>query len=1167
VLAQLRRGPLGLVELLQHVALPAGTNLLVLVDQFEEVFRYRRLGDANVADAFVALLLATAQRRDLPVFVAITMRSDFLGDCAVFRGLPEAIDDSQFLTPRLTREEMAAAISGPARVFGGDVEPALVNRLINDAGPDPDQLPVLQHALMRMWDLATRSRGPSGAGEPAAAHVLTLADYTSIGGLSEALSRHADEVFNALDPAGRRLAEEVFKCLTERSEGRRDTRRPASVRELAAVAGCTTEAIRSVVDPFRAPGACFLTPALERPLDDDTVVDISHESLIRLWKRMEGWVEAESRKAETYRTLKQAALQSRDGTPFVMTRRAVEQMQKWKTTTRPTPGWAARYAPVEEFDIAMSYLAAAKRRNLYKLAAGVGAGLAVVGVLVYNGHQRYQTLAEQAVVGKAFQQALDSVAKVDGTGDAAVIAAAEAACVKPLLVDTAVRLVVARQMADRSEVARVRSEGELLALGQVQRGPVLVTMKADAEPNAYFLDGQGARFPLSQAAAARGLVPVNGVLSAQSNRFALLSGAERSSGILVQVWDLGDAGRARVLPLARPAARIAIEPTGRRLAAVEQDGTIWLYELGGDDTGGASARLPREKLTQVDHVQFSADGTALLVVGGLPVPNASGAKAARKAPATADYAMVVKLEAGGGVRALRAKRAVPGVFGWQGALSADASTVVTLNADGVLGIWDLRKSRLDKPSAKQKLNLPFPKEVAFFPDGKHVALTSHTGRVSIVSLAALGEVPLTDNGNLLLRAVPGLDPKARQLLVQRPDATYQLLDLVDQPLDIDPADLTAASFTPDGSYALLGDSRGHLRAQRTAGPPDPAIGTRPATRDSSNGEMEVTAIAGTNEGTFAVTGHRNGHLRFWRHGGNAPEYERAVDGKNGTVQCVAFDRNGTRLVSAADDVVSVWEVSTGQRAASIDQTDMVDSRNPPHKAGDQRAEATQTGRPLCAAFESDGRSVLILTSDGGLWRWDWEWKAPELRVKREGQIPTTQSIELSGARFSQDRKIIAAVNNPSADAPPVVLIWNRNLATEAQSLPGQRTILGIGQPRGTPVHLPSAGEPPRGTQVHLASADDENRVTIWDVSGHAPLPLGARTAKTAALSGDGTQLLVVGDHATSVFRCQACESDAASLATEHALRTMSSAPGALALLKAHPCLAGRLSARMAAAPN
>src|SRR5262245_51550026 len=152
--AILRRGPLGLKEVLDEIPLPPETNLLVLVDQFEEIFRYHRDGDPEETTAFVALLIESVKQNNWPVYVVITMRSDFLGDCTLFLDLPEAINEGQFLTPRLTRDQLQEAIEAPASMFHGQIESALVNRLLNDAGTHPDQLPLLQHVLMRMWTLA-----------------------------------------------------------------------------------------------------------------------------------------------------------------------------------------------------------------------------------------------------------------------------------------------------------------------------------------------------------------------------------------------------------------------------------------------------------------------------------------------------------------------------------------------------------------------------------------------------------------------------------------------------------------------------------------------------------------------------------------------------------------------------------------------------------------------------------------------------------------------------------------------------------------------------------------------------------------------------------------------------------------------------------------------------
>jgi energy-coupling factor transporter ATP-binding protein EcfA2 len=308
--ATLLRGPLGLVEVLRETPLPEAASLLLLVDQFEEIFRFRQQGynSEAEADTFVELLLATIAQRAVPVYVVLTMRSDFLGDCALFHDLPEAINNSQFLTPRLTRTQQQVAIEGPASVFGGTIEAALVNRLLNDMGLDPDQLPLMQHILMRMWTrkVAAIAEGREKDTQEAGL-TLTLADYAAIGGLSEALSWHADEAFAELDERHQRVAEVLFRCLSERSLERRDTRRPVPVSTVAAVAGVSWQQVAEVVEVFRRPDRSFLTPPSGMALHPETILDISHESLIRQWRRMTEWVDKEARSAEAYRRLEQTA--------------------------------------------------------------------------------------------------------------------------------------------------------------------------------------------------------------------------------------------------------------------------------------------------------------------------------------------------------------------------------------------------------------------------------------------------------------------------------------------------------------------------------------------------------------------------------------------------------------------------------------------------------------------------------------------------------------------------------------------------------------------------------------------------------------------------------------------------------------------------------------------
>src|SRR5204862_7818925 len=136
---------------------PTQDNVLVLVDQFEELFRFRRSRPtANARDeavAFVKLLLEAAGQADVPIYIVLTMRSDFIVDCMDYPGLPEAVNEGQYLVPRMTRDELRLAITGPVAVAGGTIAPRLVLRLLNDVGDDQDQLPLLLHELLRTWEL------------------------------------------------------------------------------------------------------------------------------------------------------------------------------------------------------------------------------------------------------------------------------------------------------------------------------------------------------------------------------------------------------------------------------------------------------------------------------------------------------------------------------------------------------------------------------------------------------------------------------------------------------------------------------------------------------------------------------------------------------------------------------------------------------------------------------------------------------------------------------------------------------------------------------------------------------------------------------------------------------------------------------------------------------
>jgi energy-coupling factor transporter ATP-binding protein EcfA2 len=93
----LRRSSSGLADAIGELPGLAEQPVMIVVDQFEEIFRYadssagrNAVGEARWRDesaAFVQLLLQAFRRRP-SMRVLITMRSDFIGDCAEFPGLP-----------------------------------------------------------------------------------------------------------------------------------------------------------------------------------------------------------------------------------------------------------------------------------------------------------------------------------------------------------------------------------------------------------------------------------------------------------------------------------------------------------------------------------------------------------------------------------------------------------------------------------------------------------------------------------------------------------------------------------------------------------------------------------------------------------------------------------------------------------------------------------------------------------------------------------------------------------------------------------------------------------------------------------------------------------------------------------------------------------------------
>ena len=479
----LRSSSLGLVEAIQQLRRKDDINYLVLVDQFEELFRFKDSTDPNSVNeslAFINLLMEAINYEDSPIYVAITMRSDFIGDCAQFPELTRKINDSHYLIPQMTRDQKRRAIEGPVAVGDAKVTPRLVQQLLNDLGDNPDQLPILQHALMRTWSYWTKYKDYDG--EP-----VDLKHYEAIGTMSEALSQHANEAYDELDEEQKRICEIIFKAITEKRGENFGIRRPTRLNEIASIADVSEADVIEVIEKFREPGRSLITPAFGMPLSSKSMIDLSHESLMRIWVRLKNWVDDESEAVQMYLRLAEAAAMYQVGKAGLWRPPDLQLALNWQVKHKPTLVWGQRYHPAfertlifleyskKEFDTEQRIKELEQKRKLQRarvtaIVFGTLAGIALIA-FVYAFIQQgvakanEQRANEQATIAQEKSLLAEQEAKrANKEADRAKLAEADA-------IAQASAAELARKDAEEKQIRAEKAEAD----ANVQRNKAIVS--------------------------------------------------------------------------------------------------------------------------------------------------------------------------------------------------------------------------------------------------------------------------------------------------------------------------------------------------------------------------------------------------------------------------------------------------------------------------------------------------------------------------------------------------------------------------------------------------------------------------------------------------------------------------------------------------------------------
>jgi WD40 repeat protein len=1043
----------------QEIAARVGerSNLLLVVDQFEELFAFR--GDAEVAsqaatrtddrgpgwsqrraeaDDFVALLLELAEANELPVYVVLTMRSDFAGDCDLFRGLPEAMNRTRYLVPRLRREQLREAIEGPARLEGVTLAPRLLDRLLNEMGDRSDQLPIMQHALLQTWEQWRTGVGAAnGAGS--AAPVIEQQHYEAAGTLATALSKDADQALAQVEP---RLAELLFKRLTDTDLRGRRVRRATScgdLRELAEASGFSEQDVERVLTTFQAEGRHFVdvTDADSR---DERRIDISHESLIRQWPTLRDWVDQERAARDEYLTLiAQHARHQRSGQskPTLLQEADLAVAEQWRAQPARNATWARRYAAPGEYEAVVAYIEISKRERTRVQRARNRTVIAVGAVLLVL------TLAAAAFGVYAWQQSQ--------TAERAVVLAKDE-----------------RAKAERALARNLFEEAQ------------------------QALAGGDTRRAASELAESYRLAP-----DEQRVRLLLPHVIALSTGLKGTVLK---AGTEEVVNRAR------FSPDGTRVVTASDDNRARIWEI-------SSGRLLAELSGHDDVVNdasFSANGELVLTASsdhtariwdartGKPVGAPLDAQGTIMTAAlygadahifavAADYsARVWTLARGAHAAAVAAPASVrlegyPGPIN-QATFSADGARVVTTEDDYVR-IWDARRGveRIELRAPTRQL---FTQLAVLSPDGTRIAASTQD-KVSASGVSA-GQNPIPATVGLW-NAVTG---KLEHTLAGHDDAVSTLAFSSDGALVVSASnDRTArvwdaqgnllavlqghddqvlgASFSPDGERiaTVSRDESARLWYARTGH----LIAVLPGHRDS------VIGASFSADGKYVVTASNDGSARLWNSGASLASA--ILRGHEGEVNAASFSPDGRLVLTASvDKTARLWDAASGALRAKLSHQDAVNSaRFSPDGARVVTASAdlsaviwdVQNGRLLVrvhhdapvtdASFSPNGTRILTASEDRSAVVWDAASGKP-LRVLNVGSTALAATFSPDGKRV-----LIRTDADPDVDPEKTANVWD--------ALSGKRVSKRLGE------DVAAAAFSPDGKTIATGAYE---KTTFWD---------------------------------------------------------------------------------------
>ncbi|MFJ8081642.1 AAA family ATPase [Streptomyces sp. NPDC096205] len=927
-----------------------GGRPVVIVDQFEEAFTL--CPDESVRRTFVRMLHAAAAPgpagEPAPVLVVLGIRADFYEQCLSHPELADALQHRHMVLGPLTTAELRAAVTGPAKAVGLELEPGLAELIVREVsadGPrgahDAGVLPLLSHALLATWQRRKVGR-------------LTLAGYRAAGGIQGAVAATAERAWSGLDPAARSAARLLLLRLVRLGEDTQATRRRGTRRQLA----------QESTDPDKTEESLeALVRARLVTLDAETV-EITHEALLHAWPRLRDWIDED----RTGNLLRQRL--EEDGRAWEESRRDAALLYRGSRLEH-AHGWAKSAGGTLLTRSAVEFLAASvrlRRRTVWIGRAAVSALLVLavvaVGAAVVAWQQRDDAVFEHVLAeadrvqytDPSLSAQLDLVAHRlrpgdEGTGNR-LVSIVNAPLATPLAGHKgAVYLtsfrpdgkVLATASYDRTvRLWDVSDPTRPEPLGEPLTGHTSWVSTAVFSPDGRTLasasdDGTIRRWDVSDPAHPRPLgEPVTGddgtvyLLAFSPDGRTLAAATEEH---VVRLWDVADPARPRrlgVLTGHEDAVRaVAFSPDGRVLASGGDDDTVRLWSTA--DWHQMGGPLAGHRGT-VHSVAFSPDGHTL----------ASGS--------SDDTVQLWDARRG---RALGAP--LTGHTGpvWSVAFSPDGTMLAAGSADSTASLWNVRNpafpSQVGEPLAGSSGEMY---AVGFGPDGRTLATGSGD------SLVRLWSIPTSD----MVGRIGAFRPDGRVLATSSRDEHVRLWDirrparpvLLGTPFLPADGDAQSLAFSPDGrTLAVVTGSRA-VQLWNVSDPSHPVpYGRSLPLRTRFAGP---STLAFSPDGRTLATAYDDRSVRLWdlRDPAHPRPYGPSLTGHSGYVNALVFSPDGNTLASGgADGTIRLWRVADPRRA--------------------ERLGVPLTGHsgPVNAlAFSPDGRTLAAGSDDNTVRLWD-----------------------------------------------------------------------------------------------------------------------------------------------------------------------------------------------------